>query len=248
MNDKVYIHEFIDIIGQNRARYMQHMAANWSPMAQEDRHQLLYGLWGIVGSTGPWPKTVNIWEEDGFAGIARSFKGETSHPDLQDPKLARWWAKAAEFRSGGLDRLLVPAPWMPTIEEAVAAGIRGQVFAHEMITVTPGTSASHLDVIGEKVAPARAEFGWVLAGAWRTAMRSDDECIFVWAIPTWEQWAEMEQSSASLQPGSHSNYSGLPGVTSLSRFIMVDAALCPFRLGRQPSRADRVDDWEEHSE
>ena len=30
VNDKVYIHEFIDIIGHNRANYMHHMTANWS--------------------------------------------------------------------------------------------------------------------------------------------------------------------------------------------------------------------------
>lgn len=246
MNDKIYIHEFIDIIGQNRARYMHHMAANWSPMAQEDRHQLLYGLWGIVGSTGLWPKTVNIWEEDGFEGIARSFKGETSHPDLQDPKLAKWWAKAAEYRSGGVDRLVKPAPWMLTIEEACAKGIRGDVFAHEMINVPPGTAAEHLDLVRDKIAPARAEFGWILAGAWRTVMRADDECIFVWAIPTWDQWAEMENSSASVEPGTHTDYKELPNVSNLSRIIMVDSALCPFKLGRQPSRADREGDWEEN--
>ena len=52
MNDKVYIHEYIDIIGHNRGRYMYHMTANWSPTAQEERHQLCYGVWGVVGSTG----------------------------------------------------------------------------------------------------------------------------------------------------------------------------------------------------
>ena len=31
MNDKAYIHEFIDIIGHNRANYMHHMTANFSP-------------------------------------------------------------------------------------------------------------------------------------------------------------------------------------------------------------------------
>ena len=41
MNDKVYIHEFIDIIGHNRARYMHHMTANWCPVAREERNQLL---------------------------------------------------------------------------------------------------------------------------------------------------------------------------------------------------------------
>ena len=37
---KVYIHEFIDIIGHNRAKYFQHMTANWSPIGQRERNQL----------------------------------------------------------------------------------------------------------------------------------------------------------------------------------------------------------------
>ena len=55
-NDKVYIHEFIDIIGHNRANYMHHMTANWSPIAQDERHQLCYGVWGVVGTTRGWPE------------------------------------------------------------------------------------------------------------------------------------------------------------------------------------------------
>ena len=117
---------------------MYHMTANWSPTAQEDRNQLCYGVWGVVGSTGRWPQVVNLWEEDGFDGLARSFGHELGHRDLQDPKLAAWWAAAAELRAGGFDRLLVPAPWMPTIEQACSAGIRGDVYAHEQIQVPRG--------------------------------------------------------------------------------------------------------------
>jgi hypothetical protein len=70
VNEKVYIHEFIDIRGHHRADYMQHMTANWSPNAQEDRQQLCYGVWALLGSTGPWPQVVNMWEEDGWDGLA----------------------------------------------------------------------------------------------------------------------------------------------------------------------------------
>ena len=52
---------------------MHHMTANLSPIAQEQRNQLCYGVWGTIGSTGTWPEVVNIWEEDGFDGLARSF-------------------------------------------------------------------------------------------------------------------------------------------------------------------------------
>ena len=109
-NEKVYIHEFIDIIGHNRANYMHHMTANWSPIAQDERHQLCYGVWGVVGTTRGWPEVVNIWEEDGFAGLSDSFEHEFNHPSLQDPKLAKWWSEAANYRRHGDDRVLVPAP------------------------------------------------------------------------------------------------------------------------------------------
>ena len=156
VNDKVYIHEYIDIIGHNRGRYMYHMTANWSPTAQEERHQLCYGVWGVVGSTGRWPQVVNLWEEDGFDGLARSFGHELGHRDLQDPKLAAWWAAAAELRAGGVDRLLVPAPWMPTIEQACAAGIRGDVYAHEQIQVPRGSSARYLEFVRREAIPVHA--------------------------------------------------------------------------------------------
>ena len=76
MNDKIYIHELIDIRGHNRASYMHHMTANWSPLAQETRHQKCFGVWATLGSTGRWPEVVNLWEEDGFAGLAQSFAAE----------------------------------------------------------------------------------------------------------------------------------------------------------------------------
>ncbi len=76
MNDKVYIHEFIDIIGHNRARYMHHMTANWCPVARAERNQLCLGVWGTVGSTGRWPEVVNMWELDGWDGLVANFEHE----------------------------------------------------------------------------------------------------------------------------------------------------------------------------
>ena len=164
MNDKIYIHEFIDIIGHNRANYMHHMTANFSPTAQEERHQLCYGVWGVVGSTKRWPEVVNLWEEDGFDGMATSFRHEFGHPTLQDPKLAKWWAEAAKFRSGGLDRLLIPAPWTRTIEELCADGVRGETYAHEQITVAPGRSTEFLELVRSDAVPVYEKYGWQLAG------------------------------------------------------------------------------------
>ena len=85
-NHKVYIHEFIDIIGHNRANYMHHMTANWSPIAQDERDQLCYGVWGIVGTTRGWPQVLNLWEEDGWDGMATSFRLECQGAGMQDPQ------------------------------------------------------------------------------------------------------------------------------------------------------------------
>ena len=243
VNGKVYIHEYIDIIGHNRGRYMYHMTANWSPTAQEDRDQLCYGVWGVVGSTGRWPQVVNLWEEDGFDGLARSFGHELGHRDLQDPKLAAWWAAAAELRAGGFDRLLVPAPWMPTIEQACSAGIRGDVYAHEQIQVPRGDSAAYLEFVRRDVVPVMKEFGWILAGAWETALVDDSECFLLWAIPTWQDWADREKARRH-QPGLvELEAQNLALTERFSRILLVDSALSPMRLGRQPSRADRTEDW-----
>lgn len=245
MNDKVYIHEFINITKHNRARYMQHMTANWSPIAQEERHQLCYGVWGIVGSTSYWPGVLNIWEEDGFAGLATSFRTELGHASLQDPKLAAWWAQAADMRSGGVDRLLIPAPWTRTIEQLCADGVRGEVYAHEQITVAPGRAAEFLDLVRDRGVAYYHQFGWELVGAWRTALGDDSECFLLWSIPTYERWAEFEQAHDAEPAESGWKAELRTWATSLQRILVVDAPLSPLRIGRQPSRADRVDDWQE---
>jgi hypothetical protein len=244
VNEKVYIHEFIDIIGHNRARYMYHMTANWSPAAIEDRHQLCFGVWGVVGSTGRWPQVVNIWEEDGFEGLARSFGHELGHRDLQDPKLAAWWAAAASLRAGGEDRLLVPAPWMPTITEHCANGVRGAAYAHEQIRVPRGTSRDYLEIVRHEATPVMAQFGWVLAGAWETALRDDSECFLLWAIPSWEQWAAREQARRSDHAVMQWEARDMQITERSERILLVDSDLSPMRLGRQPARTDRTEEWD----
>ncbi|HEX6476502.1 MAG TPA: hypothetical protein VF005_04450 [Acidimicrobiales bacterium] len=247
-NDKVYIHELVDILGHNRARYMYHMTANWSPIAQEERHQLCYGVWGVVGSTSYWPRVLNIWEEDGFDGLAGSLRHELDHPGLQDPKLAKWWAEAAKYRRGGVDRILVPAPWTRTIEELCADGVRGQVYAHEEVQVRQGGSRDHLEHVREAAVPLYEEHGWVLVGAWETAMTNESECILLWAIPSWDRWAAVERAErgeGADTPVRRWRRASYDRTISFQRFLVVDSPLSPLRVGRQPSKSDRSDDWQD---
>jgi hypothetical protein len=240
-NDKLYIHEFIDIIGHNRAHYMHHMLANWSPEGQEQRNQLCYGVWAVLGSTGRWPETVNIWEHDGWDGLAASFAVETVGPGAQDPALEKWWAKAAELRRGGVDRILEPAPWTRTITELCAAGVTGECYVHELVRVRAGAARDFLDEVRDRYVPIAAANAWELAGAWRTAMANDDECILIWAIPKWSQWAAFEQAHQR-ESEVQAWRAGLHDVVERwERFVMTDAPLSPFKTRRQPTRADRTD-------
>jgi hypothetical protein len=241
VNECIYIHEFIDIRGHNRANYMHHMTANWSPNAQEDRGQRCYGVWALFGSTGPWPQVVNMWEHENWDGLAASFAIEGVGGGAQDPKLEKWWARASEFRRGGFDRIVVPAPWTRSIEQLCADGVRGDVYAHELVQVRPGAAVELLDRARES---AYARYGWELTGAFTTAMANDDEALLLWAIPTWQQWADAEKASATDDDVVHWRAGLRDIVTSWHRVLLVDAPLSPFRTGRQPQRSDRTD-WEE---
>ena len=236
---KVYIHELIDIIGPNRARYMHHMTANWCPVAREERNQLCYGVWGTVGSTGRWPEVVNMWELDGWDGLAANFDHELSHATMQDPSLAAWWAVAAELRRGGFDRIIEPAPWARPIDELVAAGAGGACYAHEILTTAPGAADELLDAMDTVGRAAAAELGVDLLGGFRTAMGDDGECVALWALPDWTTWAAYEQAWRPKGAMGPWRETLLGFGARFRRTLMIDAPLAPLRIGRQPEVGDR---------
>ena len=245
MNPKVYIHELVDITGRHRADYLHHVTANWSPVGQDERGQRCFGVWGTVGSTGAWPQVVNLWEEDGFTGLAASFGHELSSPELQDPKLAKWWDDAESFRRGGRDRICVPAPWSPTIEELCAEGpVGAAVYAHETVRVEPGGADAFLDRVRDVGVPTLAGSGVRCVAALKRALHDDSECILVWAFPTWERWGAFEQGVYG-DPGLRGWRDELWARRGFERFLLCDAPLSPLRTGRQPRREDRTGGWSE---
>jgi hypothetical protein len=243
MNGKVYIHEVIDIIGHNRARYMHHMTANWVPVAIEERNQLCFGVWATVGSTGRWPEVVNMWELDGWDGLVDNFSHELVGTGAQDPSLAEWWAAAASLRRGGVDRIVVPEPWTRPIAALIGDGVRGEVYSHELVRLPAGAAPDFLSAFREQAAPAHEAFGLDLVGAFRVAMVNDSETIVIWAIPDWATWARVEQ--AWLGQGDDADLLAGWRKTALDigadwqRSLLVDAPLAPLRLGRQPAVSDR---------
>jgi hypothetical protein len=235
---RCYIHEFVYINGHNRAKYFQHITANWSPIGQREREQLCFGIWGTVGSTARWPEVVNLWEYRDWAHLAENFRIEFDHPTLQDPSLADWWAAAERLRSGGWDRVLVAADYSPGIEELTAAGTRGHVYAQELLDVEPGAAPAVLDLVQAHGIEAHREHGATLVGAFRTAMVDDREVILLWALPDWDTWGRFEQAQDGDGLGRWRERLRAH-VRRTHRFAMVDAPLSPLRTGRQPQESDR---------
>jgi hypothetical protein len=236
---KTYIHELIDVVGHNRARYMHHMTANWVPVALSERSQRCFGVWATVGSTGRWPEVVNMWELDGWDGLVRNFEVEFAGGQTQDASLAEWWSVAASLRRGGVDRIVVPEPGTRGIDELVADGVRGEVYVHELVTVPPGTAGEVLEAFAsEAVAPIEG-LGLTHVGTFRVAMVNESECLLVWAAPSWTAWAAYEQAWAAggaLEPWRKTT---VRLGADWRRTLMVDAPLAPLRLGRQPAVSDR---------
>ena len=183
-----------------------------------------------------------MWELDGLDGIAKGFALEGSGTGAYDPVLEKWWAKAAEFRRGGIDRIVIPAPWTSTIDELLAAGVSGTCYAHELVTVHPGATTELLDRVRDRGVAVYEALGWELVGAYRVAMANDDECVLIWAIPTWADWVRGEQANlAADSTVTHWRRSLDDIVTDWQRILMVDAPLSPLRTGRQPHGDDRTD-------
>jgi len=178
-----------------------------------------------------------MWEHENWSGLAASFSVETVGRGAQDPALEKWWAQAAQFRSGGVDRIMVPAPWARGIEELCAGGVRGDVYAHELVTVEPGSAPDVLERARD-ASVLHARHGWELFGAFTTAMANEHEALLLWAIPTWQQWADGEADRELTTWRRNVN------ALTWSRVLLVDSPLNPLKIGRQPARSDRTD-WAE---
>jgi len=243
---RVYIHEFIDILGHNRARYMYHMTANWGPIGRAERAQSCFGVWGVVGSTGQWPQVVNLWEYENWDALGANFETELTGAGLQDRSLEDWWAAAAEFRSGGRDRILVAPDWSPSIaslcEHRVQGGLVAAGYAHEVVTCRPGSAAEILERVHADGMAAYAASGLTLVGAFARAMAADDECILIWAFPTWAGWAASEAGDGGAAGRWRRAQFDL--ATQWERILLADAPLSPLRIGRQPNEGDREPTWE----
>jgi hypothetical protein len=108
-----------------------------------------------------------------------------------------------------------------------------------MVVVRNGAADEFLQRVHDGGIAVAARYGWELAGAWKTAMVDEDECILLWAVPTWQQWADFEKAQSTDGEVRAWRAGVRDVVETWQRIVLADAPLSPFRTGRQPSRADR---------
>lgn len=194
----LYLHETIDILGAGQDAYVQSVLerAAHSEAAGISR---LVGVFKVIGSTHRWPRVVNLWEMDGWGHWAATLERQFL-PERTDPALAPWWARTAQWRSGGFDRILEPASFSPTRSQLESEQRRGWVCSQTTTRLRPGSATAYFESVRTS-AEILARQGVRLVGAWSVPMRSH-EVVEVWLAPTFAElcdWYERRTHDADWQ-------------------------------------------------
>jgi hypothetical protein len=113
------------------------------------------------------------------------WKGWASNVDRMNLKRRKafygdWWDEAANWRSGGYDRLCAGVPGSPSTPEIEAAGIKGTLFVNEILTVRPGAALDFLALVADERAPLMREYGHEPTGLYEV-LSNQHEVVMVWA-------------------------------------------------------------------
>jgi hypothetical protein len=184
----LYLHEIIDIVGTGQESYLKTVGERARHSEREGMSRLM-GTWKVIGSTNRWPRVVNLWEMDGWEQWAGTLERQFL-PDRVDAALAPWWARATEWRSGGFDRILEPAPGSPTRDELRRRGLKAWVCVHTLARTRPGQGTACLATVLESFAPLLRRRECTLMGAYSVPMRSD-EVLILWAAPDFRHLCRM---------------------------------------------------------
>lgn len=222
-NACLYLHELIDIVGTGSEAYKAHTGALGSD--RTDGGAPLVGTWQQSGSTGTWPIVVNLWEMHGWDHWAEILERQYTRSSGQDPRLAVWWKEATSYRSGGFDRILAPAPWSPTRQEIVDAGVRGRACLQEIATVRPGTAEDYLEAMAKHWRGPATKRGLTLLGAWRTTMR-DTETVLLWSLPTFADLTRHLSDVERSKPGRRWHERAREWRTDYRETLLVPSVWC----------------------
>jgi hypothetical protein len=198
---RLYIHETIRISVRYRRQYLEHFC-DWGPISRRYHDMHCFGVWATVGSTAAWPEAVVMWELAGLDALTRMLSGEFAFLRRDDAEIPDhyqlYWGDAPEgvVDTGGYDRLLEPAPGALALSEALARGVRGIGYYHEIARLAPGRAPEYLELYARHWRPYLEGLGMRALGTYRTLLRNDSEALALWALPQWKAWADLERALA----------------------------------------------------
>ncbi len=190
MARRFFLHETLDIVGQGQYEYMD-------TVAREPVHDMpgLFRLWGtffVIGASGGrWPQVINLYD-GGEAG----WDAWTANLDRLNLKrrakfYTDWWDEAAEFRTGGRDRVAAVMPQSPTDGELQKRSVAGTVFVHQVLDVKPGEQIEYLEAVATTRVPMLRERG-IEVTQLLEVINNPTEVVVVWATHL-ENWVELRK-------------------------------------------------------
>jgi hypothetical protein len=205
-NSKVYLWETANLergaaeIGPDTYQAYLDLIVECAPERRQSRGLTLVFTGKVIGDTGEWPVAINLWEVDGWDGMVRVLNAEymgTSAVLGTDDTVRPWWIKAARVRTRGCDRLLVPAPYSPTLQDIVDQKIVGRILCHEIVHVAPLQADAYHERLQRHWLPIAERLGVRLFGSFKTATRNDSEVINIWTLDSFETWGRFERAQQS---------------------------------------------------
>lgn len=175
----LYLHETIDIIGQGQYDYMAH-ALKEPTNVMPDMLTLQGTFFVCAMGGGRWPQVINIWDAGERGWQAWAANVDRLNLKRRNAFYGDWWDEAAQWRTGGFDRLCGGVPGSPTTAELAARGVRGTLFVHQLLTVRPGAPLDYLAAVVAEQVPLWREYGHELTGAYEV-LGNQHEAIVVWA-------------------------------------------------------------------
>ena len=178
-NRNLYLHEVVDVVGQGQYAYMEHL---WKDpvLRMPDMFNLQGSFYVCSAGGGRWPQVINIWDTGPNGWRAWAMNVDRMNLKRRKAYYSDWWDEAAQWRSGGFDRLCGGVPGSPTTEEIAARGIRGTLFLHEILTVRPGAQLDYLAAVVEERVPLMREYGHEPTGLYEV-LSNQHEVVTVWA-------------------------------------------------------------------
>lgn len=175
----LYLHETVDIVGQGQYDYMacvQREPTNVMP----DMLTLQGTFFVCAVGGGRWPQVVNVWDvgDRGWAGWAAN--ADRLNLKRRSAFYGDWWDEAAQWRTGGFDRLCGGVAGSPSTADLAAAGVRGTLFVQELWTVRPGGTLDYLDRVVRDQIPLWREYGHEPTGVYEV-LSNPHEVVVLWA-------------------------------------------------------------------